>query len=145
MMPYGNKIWVNIGSDDKSTLVQVMALCYVAQSHYLNQCWLIIDRVLWHSPESNFITSMININPKHVLRDYIFKLSATSTRVQRVKVAMTSGVGVTKPIFSVPLFSTFSVIVKTNVSYWISCLYLAGVTAAKLRRHLSNMNVIRKI
>ena len=27
------------------------------------------------------------------------------------------GVGVTKPIFSVPLFSTFSVIVKTNVSY----------------------------
>ena len=32
----------------------------------------------------------------------------------------TAGVGVTKPIFSVPLFSTFSVNVKTNVSYWIS-------------------------
>ena len=40
------------------------------------------------------------------------------------------GVGVTKPILSVPLFSTFSVIVKTNVSYWISRLYLAGVAAA---------------
>ena len=38
------------------------------------------------------------------------------------------GVGVTKPIFSVPLFSTFSVIVKTNVSYWISRLYLAEVS-----------------
>ena len=46
-----------------------------------------------------------------------------------------SGVGVTKPMFSVPLFSTFSVIVKTSVSYWISRLYLAGVAAAQLRRH----------
>ena len=53
------------------------------------------------------------------------------------------GVGVTKPIFSVPLFSTSSVIVKTSVSYWISRLYLAGVAAAQLRRHLSNMNVIQ--
>ena len=39
------------------------------------------------------------------------------------------GVGVTNtnPIFSVLLFSTFSVIFKTNASYWISRLYLAGV------------------
>ena len=56
-----------------------------------------------------------------------------------------SGVGVTKPIFSVPLFSTFSVIVKTNASYWISRLYLAGVAAAQLRWHLSNINVIQGI
>ena len=55
----------------------------------------------------------------------------------------TPGVGGTKPIFSVPLFSTFSVIVKTNVSYWISRSYLAGVAAAQLQRHLSNMNVIQ--
>ena len=55
------------------------------------------------------------------------------------------GVGVTKPFFSVPLFSTFSVIVKTSVSYWISRSYLAGVTAAQLRGHLSNMNVIQCI
>ena len=55
------------------------------------------------------------------------------------------GVGVTKPIFSVPLFSTSSVIVKTNVSYWISRLYLAGVAAAELRWHLSNMNVVHGI
>ena len=44
------------------------------------------------------------------------------------------GVGVTNPIFSVPLFSTFSIIVKTNANYWISRLYLAG-----------NMNVIQGI
>ena len=27
-------------ADDKSTLVQVMALCHQATSHYLSQCWL---------------------------------------------------------------------------------------------------------
>ena len=54
-------------------------------------------------------------------------------------------VGVTKPIFPVPLFSTFSVIVKTNASYWISRLYLIGVAAAQLRWHLSNMNMIQGI
>ena len=55
------------------------------------------------------------------------------------------GVGVTKPIFFVPLFSTFSVIVKTNVSYWIPRLYLAGVAPAQLRWHLTKMNVIQGI
>ena len=32
-----------------STLVQVMACCLTAPSHYLNQCWLIISEVSWHS------------------------------------------------------------------------------------------------
>ena len=34
-----------------STLVHVMACCLTAPSHYLNQCWLIISKVLWHSSE----------------------------------------------------------------------------------------------
>ena len=38
----------------RSTLVRVMACCLTAPSHYLNQCWLIISEVLWHSPEGNF-------------------------------------------------------------------------------------------
>ena len=44
-----------------STLAQVMARCLTAPSHYLNQCWLIISKVLWHSSEGNFIrdTSVI--------------------------------------------------------------------------------------
>ena len=37
-----------------STLVQVMACCLMAPSHYLNQCWLIISEVPWHIPEGNF-------------------------------------------------------------------------------------------
>ena len=34
-----------------STLAQVMACCLTAPSHYLNQCWLINTKVLWHSSE----------------------------------------------------------------------------------------------
>ena len=52
------------------------------------------------------------------------------------------GVGVTKPISSVPLFSQFFIIVKTYFSCYISRLYLTGVAAAQLRGHLSNINVI---
>ena len=31
-------IWMSMGFTDKSTLVQVMAWCHQATSHYLNQC-----------------------------------------------------------------------------------------------------------
>ena len=54
-----------------------------------------------------------------------------------------AGVGVTKPISSVPLFSQFFIIVKTHFNCEISHLYLTGVPAAQLLGHLSNMNVIR--
>ena len=39
-----------------------MACCLTAPSHYLNQCWLIISKVLWLSCEGNFTrdTSIIN-------------------------------------------------------------------------------------
>ena len=49
-------------------------------------------------------------------------------------------VGVTKPILSVPLFSHYFRLMKTVVTWMISSSYLAGVTAAELRRHLANMN-----
>ena len=35
-----------------STLVQVMACCLTATSHYLNPCWLFINGVPRHSPET---------------------------------------------------------------------------------------------
>ena len=34
-----------------------MACSMMAQSHFLNQCWLLISEVLWHFPESNFTAS----------------------------------------------------------------------------------------
>ena len=45
-----------------STLAQVMACCLTAPSHYLNQSWLIISKVEWHSSKGKFTrdTSAIN-------------------------------------------------------------------------------------
>ena len=36
-----------------SILAHIMACCLTAASHYHNQCWLIIDGVLLHSPKTN--------------------------------------------------------------------------------------------
>ena len=46
-----------LGHISGSTSTLVMACCLTAPSHYLNQCWLSMDWVLWHSPESNFMVS----------------------------------------------------------------------------------------
>ena len=46
---------------------------------------------------------------------------------------MIQGVIVTKPIFSVPLFSEFFSIFKTHVRYWISPLYFTDDAAIQLR------------
>ena len=37
-----------------SALVEAMACCLTAPSHYLNQCWTIISKVQWHSSECYF-------------------------------------------------------------------------------------------
>ena len=37
-----------------STLAQVMACCLAVWSDYLNQCWLILCKVGWHSSDDNF-------------------------------------------------------------------------------------------
>ena len=44
----GDTVW-QYGT--RSILVQVMACCLMAPSHYLNQCWLIIGEVPWHSSQ----------------------------------------------------------------------------------------------
>ena len=48
-------------------------------------------------------------------------------------VSTRAGVGITKPISSVPLFFPYSIIVKTNVFYWISSLYLGAVDCVSER------------
>ena len=52
----------------------VMAVCMIASSHYLNQCWLHISEVLCHSPESNFIVSVQPISPYKKFKNYTFTL-----------------------------------------------------------------------
>ena len=47
----GDAIWPQRSG---STLAQAMACCLRAPNHYLNQCWLIISKVEWHSSEGKF-------------------------------------------------------------------------------------------
>ena len=46
----------------RSKLVQVMAWCLMAPSHYLNQCRLIISEVIRHSPGRNSMRDVLTIN-----------------------------------------------------------------------------------
>ena len=54
-------------TDDKSTLVQVMAWCHQATSHYLSQCWPSsmsphgVTRPQWHKLKSHEISFIHNI------------------------------------------------------------------------------------
>ena len=54
-----------------STLAQVMACCLRAPSHYLNQCWLIISKVQWHSSECNFTRDASAISHWNLLENYL--------------------------------------------------------------------------
>ena len=42
-----------------STLIQIMAWCLAAPSHYLNQCWLISSKVCSHSAEGDFTYMLV--------------------------------------------------------------------------------------
>ena len=53
-------------------------------SHYLNQCLLLISRVLWHSPENNFTGSGPDTTLYDEFENYIFKNITTSPRDQWV-------------------------------------------------------------
>ena len=68
-----------------STLAQVMACCLTAPSHYLNQCWLHISDILWHSPESNFTISAPASMLYSEYENHTFKVTATSCKDQWVK------------------------------------------------------------
>ena len=63
-----------------STLVQVMACCLMAPSHYLNQCWLIISKVLWYSSEDIIIRRFEDTNQYSKIEDYILKITLRSPR-----------------------------------------------------------------
>ena len=70
-----NKWWHESGS----TLAQVMAWCCQAPSHHLNQCWLLISEVLWHSLWK-FTESAQNIILYNSFENYAPKITATSPR-----------------------------------------------------------------
>ena len=56
IMQTSQKLWSFTGS----TFAQVMACCLMAPSHYLNQCWLIINEVFRHSTGGNVIANAVD-------------------------------------------------------------------------------------
>ena len=53
-MPHINSLWHSDaiwGQISGSILDQVMACRLMARSHYLNQCWLFLSKIPWHSSE----------------------------------------------------------------------------------------------
>ena len=68
-----------------TTLAQVMACCLTAPSHYLNQCWLIIRGVLWHTSESSFAGIAQGIDSGYEFEKDILKNIFKSPRGQWVK------------------------------------------------------------
>ena len=73
-----------------STKAQVMACCLTAPSHYLNQCWLLISDVSWHSSENNVTVSSQAIILHNNFENDVLKIPATSPRGQWVKPTTTS-------------------------------------------------------
>ena len=81
-----NSLWpsdVIWGQGSRSTLAQVMACCLTAPSHYLNQCWLMISGVFWHSPDSNFTENTQKI--------FIVEMSLKFTNLRLVKLKSPGG------------------------------------------------------
>ena len=68
-----------------STLAQVMACCLTAPSHYLNQCWLIISKVQWHSSEGTVTTDTSAMNHLNYPENYLSEISLKLPRGQWVK------------------------------------------------------------
>ena len=67
-----------------STSAQVMACCLMAPSHYLNQCWLIISEVQWHSYSGNYTRDASTTNHYILFENYTFKISFNFPRGQWV-------------------------------------------------------------
>ena len=69
----------------RSTLAQVMACCMTAPSHYLNQCWLMVCEVLWHSLDSNFTENTSVVYHWNGFETYQFETVVKAPRGQWVK------------------------------------------------------------
>ena len=78
-----NSLWPNDAicrHRSGSILAQVMACCLTAPSHYLNQCWLIISKVQWHSSKGNFTRETFIINLWNQLKITYLKFHSNPIR-----------------------------------------------------------------
>ena len=87
-------------------------------SNYYTSNLYLFSTMRWHKCFKSFLVEDKNQSIPWLLINW------------QCKELLPPGVGVTKPIFSVPLFSQIFRMMKTVVTWMISSSYLAGVTAA---------------
>ena len=66
-----------------STLAQMMACCLMAPRKYLNQYWLIISQIMYHSHETDFTLS-VHATSLYEFQSHTFEITATFSRGQWV-------------------------------------------------------------
>ena len=71
------EFWVNIGSGN--------FFCLTAPSQYSNQCWLIINEVLWCTFHGNDYVNSQNIDTQVMFEILTFEITATSPKCQLIK------------------------------------------------------------
>ena len=94
--PHLNSLWPNDAiwwQRSESTMAQVMASCLTVPSHYLDQCWLIISEVQWHSYKSNFTRDASTIHHLNLTENCLPKISFKFRRGQWIMLVI-CGVGV---------------------------------------------------
>ena len=101
----------------RSTLVEANACYLTVASHNLNQCWLLISQVLWHSPDGKFTTNVQAAILYNNFRSYRFKISVDSPMGQWGKIH----------------YDDVAMIVMASqiTSRWIVCFTLFKLTSKK--------------
>ena len=88
---YVNPLWPNAPiwwHRPGSMLAQATVWCMMAPGHYLTQCWLLINEILWHSPEKIFTASpQANILYKET-EIWTLKITVKSARGQWVNIGL---------------------------------------------------------
>ena len=67
-----------------------MACCLTTPSHYLNQCWLIIGEVPWHSSQGIILWRCEDTNQYNEIENCSFKMASRSPRGQWVNRKITT-------------------------------------------------------
>ena len=114
-----------------STWAQVMAYCLTAQSHYLNQCWLNINGVLWYLPYNNFTDSAWDISSWFEFQNYIIlKLRPNLPGAHELRPLQKCN---THQIVKFVTSHT-----KHIDTYWTDVSYLSTETAARGKMYATN-------
>ena len=130
-----------------STLAQVMAWCLTAPSHYLNQCWLIISKVLWHSSEGIIMRRYEDTNQLNNIENTIFRMASRSPRGQWVKGGKSLSHYTNNLVYHCNIKNSFLgvgiPILKIKWS-WENCFFKMGISLlVRQNREMSIWNINR--